>query len=80
WGLLDNFSAISHRQGWLKCLSDHCAIIKGHQLFWRKDADPYQLKVLRSAVKSRQGKERLATNYITDVTDRLSVDNQNLEN
>ena len=80
WGLLDNFSAISHRQGWLKCLSDHCAIIKGHQLFWRKDADPYQLKVLQSAVKARQRKERLATDYITDVTDTLCVDNQNVEN
>ena len=60
WGLLDDFSAITHRQGWLKCLEDHCAIIQGHQLFWRQDADPYQLKVLRAAVRARQEKRRKA--------------------
>ncbi len=58
WGLLDDFNAISHRQGWLKCLEEHCATIKGHNLFWRQDANPYQLKVMRAAVKARQVKSR----------------------
>jgi DNA phosphorothioation-associated putative methyltransferase len=59
WGLLDDWRTISHRSGWLKCLADHCAILKGYQLYWRKDADPYKLKVLRSAVRNRQEKRRL---------------------
>ncbi|MDZ8241401.1 MAG: DNA phosphorothioation-associated putative methyltransferase [Nostoc sp. ChiQUE01a] len=62
WGLLDNWRNISHRSGWLKCLADHCAILKGYQLSWRKDVDPYQLKVLRANVKTRQAKRRNANN------------------
>ncbi len=54
WGLLEDFRAINHRQGWLQCLEDHCATLQGHRLVWRKDADPYRLKLLRSAVHSRQ--------------------------
>ncbi|MEC4813896.1 MAG: DNA phosphorothioation-associated putative methyltransferase [Scytonema sp. PMC 1069.18] len=59
WGLLDDWRSISHRSGWLKSLADHCAILKGYQLHWRKDAEPYKLKVLRSAVRSRQEKRRV---------------------
>jgi DNA phosphorothioation-associated putative methyltransferase len=62
WGLLDNWRNISHRSGWLKCLADHCATLKGYQLSWRKDVDPYQLKVLRANVKTRQAKRRNANN------------------
>ncbi|BAZ21047.1 hypothetical protein NIES4073_19250 [Kalymmatonema gypsitolerans NIES-4073] len=58
WGLLDNWRNISHRSGWLKCLADHCATLKGYQLSWRKDADPYKLKALRATVKTRQAKRR----------------------
>ncbi len=56
WGLLDDFSAISNRRGWLKCLENHCAVIVGYQLRWNKDADPYKVKLLRSAMRARQGK------------------------
>ncbi len=56
WGLLDNLGAISHRQGWLRCLEDHCATLQGHRVVWRQDADPYRLKLLRSAVQARQKK------------------------
>ncbi|WP_410477637.1 DNA phosphorothioation-associated putative methyltransferase [Nostoc sphaeroides] len=62
WGLLDNWRNISHRSGWLKCLADHCATLKGYQLSWRKDADPYKLKALRATVKTRQAKRRNANN------------------
>ncbi len=58
WGLLDNWRNISNRSGWLKCLADHCATLKGYQLSWQKDADPYKLKMLRAAVRSRQEKRR----------------------
>ncbi|AFZ26950.1 DNA phosphorothioation-associated putative methyltransferase [Cylindrospermum stagnale PCC 7417] len=60
WGLLNNWRSISHRSGWRKCLADNCAILKNYNLYWRKDADPYKLKVLRSAVESRQHKRRKA--------------------
>jgi DNA phosphorothioation-associated putative methyltransferase len=56
WGLLDDWRTISHRQGWLKCLEEHCAKLQGHRLVWRKDADPYKVKLLRSQVRSRQAK------------------------
>ncbi|MBW4574454.1 MAG: DNA phosphorothioation-associated putative methyltransferase [Aphanothece sp. CMT-3BRIN-NPC111] len=49
WGLLDNPRTIGTRKGWQKCLEEHCAEIRGHRLFWRKDADPYRIKIVRSA-------------------------------
>ncbi|MBW4566306.1 MAG: DNA phosphorothioation-associated putative methyltransferase [Mojavia pulchra JT2-VF2] len=58
WGLLDNWRLISHRSGWLKCLKENCATLKGYQLSWQKDADPYKLKLLRSAAQKRQRKRR----------------------
>jgi len=54
WGLLDDWSAINHRQGWLRCLEARCATLQGHRVIWRKDADPYRLKLLRSAIQARQ--------------------------
>ncbi|HAC63957.1 MAG TPA: DNA phosphorothioation-associated methyltransferase [Cyanothece sp. UBA12306] len=53
WGLLDDFKKISRLQGWLKCLEDHCAIIRGHQLQWRKDADPEKIKLLKAKINQR---------------------------
>jgi DNA phosphorothioation-associated putative methyltransferase len=54
WGLLDDWRSISRYDGWLKCLTDHCAILNGHKLSRCKDADPYKLKILRSAANSRR--------------------------
>jgi DNA phosphorothioation-associated putative methyltransferase len=54
WGLFDNWKAISDRRGWLKCLEEHCAELRGHRLVWRKDADPYQVKLVRSAIRAKQ--------------------------
>lgn len=58
WGLLDDWRLISTRSGWLKCLKDHCAILKGYQLLRQKDADPYKLKVLRAGVERRKYKNK----------------------
>ncbi|MBE9145390.1 DNA phosphorothioation-associated putative methyltransferase [Planktothrix mougeotii] len=54
WGLLDNFRLIRTRLGWLKCLEDHCAEIRGYRVYWRTDADPYRVKLLRSARRARK--------------------------
>lgn len=53
WGLLDDFRLIGDRQGWLKCLEDHCAELKGHRVVWRKEADPYRVKLIQSARRRR---------------------------
>jgi len=54
WGLLDEFKAIRDRRGWLKCLEAHGAELKGYQLRWRKDIDPYRLKILKNQVQQRR--------------------------
>ncbi len=54
WGLFDDFSAIKTRRGWLRCLEEHCAEIHNYRLFWRKDADPYRIKLAQSARRSRR--------------------------
>ena len=53
-GLLDDFKAIRDRRGWLKCLEEHGSEIKGHQVIWRKDIDPYRLKILKNQVRQRK--------------------------
>jgi DNA phosphorothioation-associated putative methyltransferase len=53
WGLLDNVGAIFDRQGWLKCLAEHCAELKGHRVVWRKDADSSQIKRVQVARRKR---------------------------
>ena len=58
WGLLNNWQEIKHLQGWQKCLQEHCATIENHQLRWRKDADPYKLKLLRSTLKQKRAKSK----------------------
>ncbi len=62
WGLLDDFKAIRDRRGWLKCLEDHGAQIKGHKLFWRKDIHPYRLKLLQSEVNRRRRLQKAKAN------------------
>ena len=54
WGLLENWEQIRDRQGWLECLADHCAELQGHRVRWQKDADPYRVKLVRSAIRTRQ--------------------------
>ncbi len=56
WGLLENWEKIRDRRGWLKCLENHCAELKGYRVVWRKDADPYRVKLMKSAIRARQEK------------------------
>lgn len=58
WGLLDNLRQICDLDGWQKCLEEHCAELKGHRVVWQKNADPYQVKLIRSAIRLRQTKQR----------------------
>ncbi|MDX2239349.1 MAG: hypothetical protein NW224_01585 [Leptolyngbyaceae cyanobacterium bins.302] len=44
----------THRRGWRKCLEEHCAELKGHRVVWRKDADPYRAKLVRSLIRAKQ--------------------------
>jgi len=54
WGLHDDMKAIATRQGWDRHLESRCAMLQGHRVVWRKDADPYKLKLLQSQVRARQ--------------------------
>lgn len=65
WGLLDDLGAIYDRQGWQKCLEEHCAEVKGHRVVWRKDADPYQVKLVKSRRQQRISCIALKENHQT---------------
>lgn len=54
WGLLDNWSEIQLWSGWQKTLREIGVEFKGSRLQWRKDADPYQQKIIKSQIRSRQ--------------------------
>lgn len=58
WGLLNDFRAIKTRKGWLKCLQENCAEIRNHRVYWRKDADPYLVKLLRAARRRNISKSK----------------------
>jgi DNA phosphorothioation-associated putative methyltransferase len=53
WGLLDRPHAIRKWHGWLQRLDEHCAQVKGYRVCWRKDADPYRVKLLQNARRHR---------------------------
>lgn len=57
WGLLDDLRLIYDTRGWQKCLEEHCAELKGHRVVWRKDADPYKVKLVQAA--RRQGNSKM---------------------
>lgn len=54
WGLLDHSNSIGTRRQWQQRLEECCAELKGHRVIWRKDADPYRVKILRSAQRARR--------------------------
>lgn len=58
WGLLDDLKAIGRLRGWLTCLKEHCATIKGHNVIWRKDADPYKIKLIKSKIRANQQQKK----------------------
>jgi DNA phosphorothioation-associated putative methyltransferase len=53
WALLDHPKQISRYNSWQNHLTNHCAELKGHRIIWRKDADPYQMKLVKSAQRRR---------------------------
>jgi DNA phosphorothioation-associated putative methyltransferase len=53
WGLLDETRTIGTRDGWEKKLEEYCAELQGHRVVWRKDADPYRLRILRAQQRQR---------------------------
>ncbi|WP_416670436.1 DNA phosphorothioation-associated putative methyltransferase [Egbenema bharatensis] len=57
WGLLDDLRLIYDYRGWQKCLEEHCAELKGHRVVWRKDADPYKVRLVQAA--RRQGDSKM---------------------
>jgi DNA phosphorothioation-associated putative methyltransferase len=54
WGLLDNPQDIHKRQGWLQCLVENCAQLRGHRVYWHQNADPYRIRLLKSAHRQRR--------------------------
>jgi DNA phosphorothioation-associated putative methyltransferase len=53
WGLLSDIGKIYGFRDWQKCLEENCAELRGHRVVWRKNADPYRVKILR-ALRRRQ--------------------------
>ena len=56
WGLLDHSNSIGTRKQWQKRLEENYAELRGHRLIWRKDADPYQVKLIRSKIRASQSR------------------------
>jgi DNA phosphorothioation-associated putative methyltransferase len=48
WGLLDDLEAIRRYRQWLKCLKANGAEVRGHRVYWRKDVDPYQKRIIEA--------------------------------
>ncbi len=51
WGLLENLAEVSRRQQWLQCLENHCAMLSGHQVRWRKDSDPDKVREQKALMR-----------------------------
>jgi DNA phosphorothioation-associated putative methyltransferase len=62
WGLLDNPKKISKYQAWQHHLEIHCVVLKGHRIIWRKDADPYRIKLIKSAQRQRAADRQRSEN------------------
>ncbi|ELR97249.1 DNA phosphorothioation-associated putative methyltransferase [Gloeocapsa sp. PCC 73106] len=58
WGLGTDLYRVSHLQDWLKCLTEKGITISGHSLRWRKDLEPYRLKLLRAQVQARRRQQK----------------------
>jgi DNA phosphorothioation-associated putative methyltransferase len=65
WGLLDDFRLIYDTRGWQKCLEEHCAELKGHRVVWRKDADPYRVKLIKSTQRQQNNSVAIKENLQT---------------
>lgn len=54
WNLLSNWQQIKSYGGWQTWLEEHSAELKGHRVCFRKDADPYKLKILKAEIQKRR--------------------------
>ncbi|OKH19056.1 DNA phosphorothioation-associated putative methyltransferase [[Limnothrix rosea] IAM M-220] len=54
WGLFDDWSEIQLWSGWQKVLRETGVEFNGSRLQWRKDANPYQQKIVKSRIRARQ--------------------------
>jgi len=66
WGLLDETRTIGTRKGWEKCLATNCAEIRSHRVGWRKDTDPYRMKILQSAHRQKSKNTPVCDNINSD--------------
>ncbi|MDJ1184693.1 DNA phosphorothioation-associated putative methyltransferase [Roseofilum casamattae] len=58
WGLFDDWQGIKTHRGWLQCLEERGAELRGDRVYWRKDIDPYRLKILKAEHKRRLDRDR----------------------
>ena len=58
WNLLNNWQQIRSYGGWQTWLEEHCAELRGHRVCFRKDADPYKLKILKAGIQKRSRKSK----------------------
>jgi DNA phosphorothioation-associated putative methyltransferase len=56
WGILDDRQIMYKSKAWQQSLKEHCAEIRHHRVYWCKDADPYQVKLLKSQRYARKKK------------------------
>ncbi|MDF0556718.1 DNA phosphorothioation-associated putative methyltransferase [Kamptonema sp. UHCC 0994] len=57
-GILDNISAIKNRRDWVNFLREYGVKIKDHCVFWRSDADPERVKILKEVIRDRVRKSK----------------------
>jgi len=67
-GLLDSYGLIRTQRGWEKRLKEYCSLVKGHQIFWRKDCNSYKLNFLKSQANDRKRKAELNFDKIIENT------------
>lgn len=54
WNLLSDWQQIRSYGGWQTWLEEHCAELRGHRVCFRKNTDPYKLKILKAGIQKRR--------------------------
>jgi len=62
WGLLDDELSVRRQKNWQKFLESRCVTHQGHRVVWRKDCDPYLVKLTRAQIRLRQKQRHLTMN------------------
>ena len=57
-GILDDISVIKNRRDWVNFLREYGVKIKDHCVFWRSDADPERVKMLKEVIRDRVRKSK----------------------